>query len=220
MSSSSEPDPELMTELRKPNAAVSLLFLDASEVAYFNKTEDPWFSATTSSFENSSLASNTNGSKSFFVSDEPVSVLGCVTQRLYCNPNLPENVGCVDGFAIASGRSSLDSLKIAWPDANDQSAMRAFMAALNYGGAGLLDIYYITPNSPTLLSRSTIINGLQIAVIPKDRWQDEREYLYKASLAAIQAMMVDHARGFTISKSGWCNSEKECRRICHSQVCA
>jgi hypothetical protein len=196
---------------------VSLLFLDASEVVYANKTEDPWFSAT-SLFDNSSLASSANGSH-YFVADEPVGVLGCVTQRSYCNPNLPEIVGCIDGFAVISGQYSLDPFKSAWPDANDQSAMRAFVAALSNQGAGLLDAYYAIPNSPTLLSRSTIFLNMQVATIPKDRWQDEREYLYKASLAAIQSMMVEHARGFTLSKNMYCEGEKECRRICHSQVC-
>jgi hypothetical protein len=208
---------ELITELKRPNGSVTLLFLDASEVVYLNKTEDPWFSAT-SSFDDSSLASSANGSRSYFVADEPVGVLGCVTQKSYCNPNLPENVGCIDGFALVDGKYPLDPFKRAWPDANDQSAMRAFVAALSNQGAGLLDVYYAIPNSPTLLSRSTILGNMQTAIIPKDRWQDEREYLYKASLAATQSMMVEHARGFTLGKDMFCDVEKKCRRICHSQV--
>ncbi|EMD67266.1 hypothetical protein COCSADRAFT_188049 [Bipolaris sorokiniana ND90Pr] len=206
---------ELIPELRKPNATVSLLFLDASEVLYVNKTKDPWFSAT-SLLDSSSFASIANVTH-YFAADEPVGVLGCVNQRSFCNPNLPENVGCIDGFAISDPQSSLDLFKSAWPDANDQFAMRAFVVALNTQGAGLLDSYYTLPNSPTLLSRSTVLLNLQVATIPKDRWQDEREHVYKASLAAIQSMMVEHARGFAISGSTLCKGEKMCRRICHSQ---
>ncbi|XP_014559796.1 hypothetical protein COCVIDRAFT_35075 [Bipolaris victoriae FI3] len=204
---------QLIPELRKPNSTVSLLFLDASGLFYVNKTEDPWFSAT-SLFDNSSLASSANGTGPF-VADEPVGVLGCATQRLYCNPNLPENVGCIDGFAVGDHQSSLDLFKSAWPDANDQSVMHAFVASL--GIKGLLDDYYAIPSSPTLLSRSTLMYNVQVAAIPKDRWQDEREHLYKASLAAIQSTMVDHARGFDYSLGKYCGGERECRRTCHSQ---
>ncbi|KAH9879753.1 hypothetical protein J1614_001776 [Plenodomus biglobosus] len=205
-----------MTDLRKPNVSVTLVFLDASELVYANKTEDPWFSAT-SVVDNNHLASSANGSRSYFVADEPVGVLGCVTQRSYCNPNLPEDVGYIDGFAIIDDQYPLDPFKRVWPDANDQSAMRAWVAALSNQGAGLLDVYYTIPNSPTLLSRSTILANMQTSVIPKDRWQDEREHLYKASLAAIQSMMVEHARGFSFAKNRHCDDGKECRRICHSQ---
>lgn len=211
---SSDKTIELISELWKPNGAVSLLFLDASEVIYVNKTEDPWFSATTL-FDNSSSDSSTDGTGPF-VADEPVGVMGCVTQRLYCNPNLPEDVGCIDGFAIDDHQSSLDLFQSVWPDANDQSVMHGFVNTLN--NQGLLDDHYFMPSSPTLLSRSTLAFNLQLAAIPKDRWQDEREHLYKASLAAIQSAMVDHARGLDFSTSTYCEGERECRRMCRSQV--
>lgn len=204
----SEMDVELIPELNVPDAAVSLVFLDASEILYANKTSDPWFSASTP-FDNR---------KSYLVSDEPAGVLGCVTQRSYCNPNIPKDVGCIDGFAVVDGRNSSELFKRAWTDVSDQSVMRAFVAALSNGGAGFLDAFYVLPNLPTLLSRSTILGNMQTAIIPKDRWQDEREHLYKTSLAAIQSTMVEHARGFTPGKNFYCNEEKECSRICHSQV--
>ncbi|ENI08048.1 hypothetical protein COCC4DRAFT_20941 [Bipolaris maydis ATCC 48331] len=204
---------EFIPELQKPDGAVSLVFLDASEILYVNKTEDPWFSATTP-FDNS-LAISMDG-PGFFIANEPVGVIGCVTQRLYCNPTLPENVGCIDGFAISNRQSWWDLFKSAWPDANDRSAMNAFVYAL--GTQAMLDDYYFMPSLPTLLSRSTVQGNLQLAVIPKDRWQDEREYLYNASLAAIQSMMVEHARGLDFGMGTYCERERECRRICRSQL--
>ncbi|OAG01385.1 uncharacterized protein CC84DRAFT_190654 [Paraphaeosphaeria sporulosa] len=202
---------EFLKELRKPNAFVSLLFLDATEVVYAVRTEDPWFSATTRVSK-----SNSSASGSHFVADEPVGVLGCVTERSYCNPALPVNVGCIDGFSIIGG-DPFDSLARAWPDTTDQSTIRAFIAALSNQGAGLLDIYYAIPNSPSLLSRNTIMGNMQTAAIPKHRWQEEREHLYKASLAAIQSMMVDHARGFALGKNLYCIDQKICHRLCQSQ---
>ena len=147
-----------------------------------------------------------------------VLCMGCVNHRSYCNPNIPKDVGCIDGFAVLGGQNSSELIKRAWPDVNDQSAMRSFVAALNNAGAGFLDAFYALPSSPTLISRSTILGNMQTAIIPKDRWQDEREHLYKASLAAIQSIMVEHARGLTFGKNAYCDDEKECRRICHSQV--
>lgn len=213
----SEAEVEVIPELNVPNAAVSLIFLDASEILYANKTGDPWFSASTP-FDNSLLTSSPTNRRSYFVPDEPVGVLGCVTQRSYCNPNIPKDVGCINGFAVVGGQNSSELLKRAWSDVNDQSAMRAFVAALSNAGAGFLDTFYALPNLPTLISRSTILGNMQTAIIPKDRWQDEREHLYKASLAAIQSIMVEHARGLTFGKNAHCDDEMECSRICHSQV--
>lgn len=62
---------ELIKELRKPNASVSLLFLDSSDIIYGSETKDPWFSATTRVFANTP-----SGNESYFVADEPVSVMG------------------------------------------------------------------------------------------------------------------------------------------------
>lgn len=157
----------LIPELRKPNAQVSLLFLDASEVLYSNKTYDPWFSATTNVPDG-------------FVADEPVGILGCVTQRRYCNPNLPGDIGC----SIYLSTDIDAEIERSWPDASDQSVMRGLLAALNEMVFELLVAYY-HPDLPSLLSRSTIVYNQQRATIPKDRWQDEREHLYKASLAGI-----------------------------------
>ena len=204
-------DEDFIPELRRPNGSVSLIFLDSSEILYTNKTEDPWFSATTERPSNHSAVVGAD-----FVPDEPVGVLGCSTERLYCNPKLPQSVGCIDSLNIDPSNLS-SSLKRAWPDENHESIMRAFLSTLAYRS---MEIFYDLPNSPSLLSRNTIVMGLQTATIPKNRWQEEREYLYKTNLAFVQYSIVDHARGYTRGSDDYCLEKPSCRKICYSQVCA
>lgn len=192
---------------------VTLLFLDASNILYSNATQDPWFSANTPS--NSTTRTKFKGSNSY-LTDGPVGVLGCVTQNFYCNPDHAGDDKCIDGFAMDySDSNSTSSFVRIWPDARDRSAMRFVLSAVN--GANVLEDFYLRPGSPSLLSRSTIAGNMQIAVIPDHRWQDEREYIYKASLAALQAYLVDQARGDSVSRGPYCD-ESDCRRICRSQV--
>lgn len=203
-------------QLRHSNAVISLLFLDASEILYANPTDDPWFAATTT-FSDASPVYETNGSRPFFP-DQPVGVVGCVTRRSYCNAKSSNSARCIDPFISSSNEDSLQALSAAWPIAEEQSAMLGFMSALSNAGSAFPELYYTMPSAPTLLSRSTIVSNLQSASLPKTRWQDEREHLFKAGLAAMQSTMVEHARGFSSSQNLYCNAGLTCRRLCHSQV--
>jgi hypothetical protein len=181
---------------------VSLLFLDASDIIYFIKTEDPWFSATTPATPEG------------FYPDEPLGVLGCVTHRLYCNPDLPNTTGCVNAYA----QDVEDALSKAWPNSQDESAIRPVLSALSTQGAGLMDIFYALPGIPTLLCRNTLLGNVQTAALPDNQWQIEREHIYKASMAALQSIVVDYAKGDWFGPGRFCGAETSCRRICNSQV--
>lgn len=204
---------EPVQQLSLSNGSLSLLFLDGSDILYYNSTEDPWFSATTPASASPSLLSK---ARRPFYSDEPVGVLGCAVRRFYCNPTLHESTTCVDGFAEYN--QTQDAITRIWSDVTEQAKMRAFISTLSTGGAGYLDALYAIPSVPTLLARNTVLGNMQTAALPKDHWQEEREYLYKASLAAIQSAVVEHARGLDLGRGPFCDNTTSCYRTCKCQV--
>jgi len=128
-----DPSIEPIQKLSLSNGSPSLLFLDASDIVYYNSTEDSWFSATRSAADNSSSWSK---ARCPFIADEPVGVMGCAVRRFYCNPALPEATTCVDGFAEYN--QTQDAITQIWPDVREQSKMRAIISALSNRGVGLL----------------------------------------------------------------------------------
>ncbi|KAH8696936.1 hypothetical protein GQ44DRAFT_733494 [Phaeosphaeriaceae sp. PMI808] len=169
-------------QLDRSDAQVSLLFLDASDVINRNKTEDPWFAATT--------RGPYDGIK-VYVADEPSGVLGCATQRFWCNPQLPEDTRCINFFEAGG----MDHLSKLWADPVDRAIVRGAMAPLNNKQSSLLEAFYRIPGLPSLLSRVTLIGPFQLDEIPSNRWQSEIEYTFQAGLAATQSMLVEAARG-------------------------
>jgi hypothetical protein len=207
---SSYEDTKLIPELMQSHDMVSLVFLDSSELLYLNRTTDPWFSATTP-------ADNSTEDTGYFA-DQDSGVLGCAMRRLMCNPLLPDETGCVNLFA--NNETIIESLKKAWPDSQDQHVIYPLMVAQAESGiAGAPETWYSIPGVPTLLSRNTLMDSVQFAHLPNDRWKDEREHLYKASLAVLQSALVQYARGYWYHDDG-CSTDFPCKRLCHSQVSA
>lgn len=98
-----------------------MLFLVSSLVNHINRTEDPWFSAT---------KLNDDGT---YASDDAVSVIGCATQREYCNPNRPHSSGCIQEFQPITNQES--DLRTAWEGAEDRKYLRPLAMTLHQFGA-------------------------------------------------------------------------------------
>jgi hypothetical protein len=207
----------MVTELQQPQGVVSVLMLDASEIVYGYPTEDPWFSATT--LASGSPSSSELNSSEYYLSDVPGGILGCVTKRTYCNPDLSSSSGCIDGFTGQHlGGNEKDGVSVVWPNSDDQSAIRSLLSVLDQQGAGFSDLLYGLPTAPTLLARNTLYASLQLAPLPVDQWKMEREHIFRANLAAMQAMLLDFARGYWGGDGSFCGRNDGCRRICRSQV--
>jgi hypothetical protein len=168
------------------------------------KTEDPWFSAITPVHPQG------------YSSDEPLGVLGCVTHQHYCNPDRPSKHNRMRRYISKDAEGALSK---AWPDLQDQSAIRPLLSALSTTEAGFLDSFYALPGLPTLLSRNTLLANMQTAALAVNQWQIEREHIYKASMAAIQSMVVEYTRGLSLGSGSLCATDTPYRRICNSQVC-
>ncbi|PSN65906.1 hypothetical protein BS50DRAFT_677234 [Corynespora cassiicola Philippines] len=193
---------------RVSGAATTLLVLDSSSILYNNKTDDPWFSATTPAPRNTN---NSVFSGDFFSADERISVVGCASSRLFCNPELPLSDGCVSGYSA----SGMNEFFRAWPNSEDRASLFPLSVVLqNFDAEDIGNIFH-AKSLPTLLSRNSIWWNLQTQLIPANQWQKEIEYLTQTMLSAMQHYMVDYARGY------WLNEPvcdiMPCRRLCKSQ---
>lgn len=155
----------------------------------------------------------------YYAADQPVGVLGCGTETRICNPTLPEADQCFDGSALRfATNATLVALTRVWPDAKERSEFRAFFTAISRMGDGTGALLYTLPSVPAFLSRDTILGNLQTDKLPEDRWQAEMIQIFKTSLAIVQHMLVEHARGIWLGYDAACYQGADCRRLCHSQV--
>jgi hypothetical protein len=96
--------------------------------------------------------------------------VGCINQRSYCNPALPETIDCVDGRVWKQiGMDSSDPLQDSWPDVRDRPTMRAYVSLLSAAYYGNPDELYTMPGLPALLSRNTLCSNQQNAIVPGNR---------------------------------------------------
>ncbi|PSN62924.1 hypothetical protein BS50DRAFT_679329 [Corynespora cassiicola Philippines] len=202
VSSFTEIGPSFYPQFRVTNASTTLLVLDASSILYLNKTDDPWFSATTS-------ADYIYGGDRY-AADAPISVIGCASSRLFCNPELPPDVGCVTAYSD----NNSEQFTRAWPNLDDQASLYPLAAILHDFDAADIGSIFGAKNLPTLLSRNSIMRSIQTQKVPRDQWQKEIEYLTQTMLAAMQHYMVDFARGYWLGQT--CGPFP-CRRLCKSQ---
>jgi hypothetical protein len=202
---------------------VTLHLLDAPGVLYAHSVEDPWLSATTPTQDvfgegDESFTKGDIGSHLYYP-DVPANVLGCTTERSYCNPSLPSSIGCIDSRGRLPNSDRDDDthdVSSLWPDLRDSSFFRPLLGTLSMGTN--LDSLHVIPTEPTLLARRTLYASLQMAPLPSDQWQIEQEQSFKAGLAQIQSTVVDFAKGFWIGVSPFCKPGDTCYRGCHSQV--
>jgi hypothetical protein len=207
---------ELLPQLTQPYSMTSIIFLDPSETIYMNKTNDPWFSATTPYVSDGDEYTPDSFS---FVADMSGGVLGCVTQRIYCNPHIRNMSVCIDAFGLTDLNGNEDEyLSGAWPNREEQDAIRPILHALSTGVVGNIDQLYEMSGVSALWSRATLYKNLQTAALPNNQWQLEREHIFKASLVATQSSLVEYARGVWYGAGVYCRAENTCQRVCNSQV--
>ncbi|KAL1595252.1 hypothetical protein SLS60_009941 [Paraconiothyrium brasiliense] len=209
-------DPAFVPELNRTDAYAALVFLDATDMIYHEKVEDPWFTATTSASEEMRTFFE---SESLYVSDEPATVIGCTSQVFYCNPKI-DNVQqrCANLYA---SHESMDSVTAIWPEPDDLKAFIGYLQTNNIMIA-TPDSFYNTPGLPNLLARFTTEGVMQWDAFPRDRWKKEMEFVSQASLASFQSNVPQASQnGVWYLNRTLCDSETEaglCEKLCKSQV--
>ena len=182
-------------QLQRRDAKVTLYFLSANDMTFFEKTSDPWFSANkelgTFSFVNVTDGSLFN--RTYYGTDEPANVVGCAVSEQFCNPNLPEATRC-EPLRRADNLLPASTIQL-WPNERTQllarwSIRNMFLMRLN--------VWYLVNSlgSSILLARQRLGGGQQ-QPLPNNQWQLEMEHWHSASLASLQAVFVDTSVGIT-----------------------
>lgn len=239
-----------IADLNRTDARVMLIFLDQSSILYSNRTEDPWFRATTPA--NVPIYTDVVD-MSFYRPDEPAGVLGCTSQFLLCKHASPSE--CAN-FGLGLDQD-MEQLRELWPRTADRAAVLGYRIALQktfqgpvlfYGFPGkrffttirrpngsrnssesisaymstfcLADMRYL--GIPSMLSRFTMSNSLQLDILPSNRWQQELEYTFQAELAALQSGLFEvSTKGIYIldAEESVCPDREACLKLCYFQVC-
>ncbi|KAF2491600.1 hypothetical protein BU16DRAFT_468495 [Lophium mytilinum] len=201
-------------QLNRSDARLSLLFLESSGILYMDKTDDPWFAATTLGTMNADIREENPGLDQYFVANEPAGVLGCATQRFYCNPELQDGKRCV----ISLEQSNLDLLSELWPDEKEQAILGGTIAPIHVGTSAYPETFYVGAGLPVLLTRFTLLGPWQTNPIPSNRWQQEMEHSFQATLASLQSSLVEDAMGDMLVGGDICTeSEPRCIKKCKTQ---
>lgn len=207
-----------ISQLNRTDASLWLFFLSAVGIAYYNPTDDPWFSAhnkTGSALENSFTGKSTP----LMSSDHPAGVLGCIDQHQFCTWNASD---C--GPLTAADSLHEPSVTNLWPDPNDQAMIQWAQKALILGlAAGVGDFLRALGASP-LLARFSLVQGLQTGTLPRDQWQKELEHLFQGRLVSLQDAFVlaasgplvsnleaFHIRPNSTSQTAMCKNQVSCR---------
>jgi hypothetical protein len=153
-------DIDFVSVLGRSDAIVSLIFLDTDLVLYDHPTDDTWFSATTLVFDaiakTPKVSPNAPTYNQYFP-DEPVGVLGCATQRFFCNPDMPDTE-CVNSL---HRNKSVFAIERAWPNPQDQDQVYSIFATTYQFsmGKGQPDAFYQLSGAPMLLARRTMLKN-------------------------------------------------------------
>lgn len=156
--------------------ATTMLFLISTSVNYMSKTDDPWFLATDSSYDGGTYGSN-----------DIVPVVGCTTQREYCNPKKEGPHNCVEFHQDYETQEA--DFMAAWNKTEEQEYLRPLAMTLHHFGAQGIGAFFEAGNVPNLLARYTLrlppVTFHPAYALPSDQWQDEMVYLSQANFAAI-----------------------------------
>ncbi|KAF2029942.1 hypothetical protein EK21DRAFT_100849 [Setomelanomma holmii] len=202
------PIPELLI----PNADVGVIFLETHDTPFFSRVNDPWFSAQRGPVNRSTPM----GDMEVYLSDRPISVLACVQQYQFCNPNLDANASCTPPRGIFEA-AKLAAATI-FPEAQQRemfiwSVMAITDMASDFNGfaSGL--------GGATLLASESFTPLGQYA-LPNNQWELEVEHMFKLTLADLQRAILDHSTGPRLVDLGEFHSPPataEGRSVCNNQ---
>lgn len=221
-------DYPLLPARNLPDALTSLIFLDASDIYYNNQITDPWFAATTPLYDYAALTGDDfiPETQRIYTANEPAGVLACRTETFVCNPTIDnESNRCINAYDKSGLAPALSSI---WPKTQDRAAVQGALRFLETGDAFNADVFYGTANLPTLITQYSLSGAQQNDPLPANRWQDEMEYGFQASLASLQAAMVETATGGRLweqaptevnqTLKGACEPYAACRSVCDRQM--
>lgn len=221
MYSTAQPLPS--PSLYRTDGDIILIFLSGNGVWFSEPSDDDWYRANVSEgpIVMYDVPENTT---SYYRPDEDASPMACLEQYQWCNARLPRDRGCgpLGSFQDASlGAYPLFNIT---SEDDDRGYSDTEL------GSHFIWIYRGFKSYPTsvanillnlgpeaLASRASKWGGLQ-GRIPHDQWQLDVTYWWAISLAVLQNVFIDIARGSRdIKRLPPGNSYQQ--DICNNQVC-
>lgn len=208
-------DTKLIPELQRPDADVTLFFLSAQGISYFEPVDDPWFSAHRDG--KLQVDTRTNDTFHLYQQDEAASVMGCITQGQICNPNAPSDRRCQP---VRSWWQNVALFPKLWPDPDVRT---------NQTVKWLNEMFHQSYNTMTEIGRTggtsalsaRFVQGPHISgSLPNDQWQEEVQRWAGASATSLQATFVEAVMGLPgLSENVSVPANTEgAWSVCHSQV--
>lgn len=163
---------------------VCLFFLSGNGVLFIDACHDPWYSATTI-FESPN-------NETYYVSDELVGVLGCVSRYQFCNADPKSGKSCTP---LAGYRIAVAATEALWQIHDHRSLLDVWLEDVMIFAVDVHNIVSVA-GIASLKARDTLSGGLQGPLL-NNQWQVEVENWYGAILAGFQKRTVDYATGPT-----------------------
>jgi hypothetical protein len=157
--------------LYRGDADVSLFFLSADDIIYYSKINDDLYAAHTIGGETFTTNGTLNITEAYYISDEPVTVLGCTNQGQFCVPSLSHGRKCSRlGGSSMDWEILADSLQL---DNRRSRLSRWLLDAVVGVSPGFTDLIF-SLRSESLVSRSKLFAGASTA-LPDNQWQMDVE---------------------------------------------
>jgi hypothetical protein len=173
---------EPIDAIRTSDADLDLIFMSARGIRFTEPVDDPWFAAHR---EGRRPPINPK-STPLYLQDEPVGVLGCLSQVQYCNPNLKEGERCEP----LRGKNVDPSGTISklWQDQRQRDFISAFNDVLV---DNIIQIWQFAGyvGSAALRARYDVFSSLS-GPLPPNQWQLEMEYWMQGLLVSVQSSVV------------------------------
>jgi hypothetical protein len=203
-----KPIPELFI----PNADVGVIFLETHDTPFYAPVHDPWFSATRGPFNRTASL----GNMAAYLSDEPISVLGCVQQYQFCNPSINGNASCTPLRGIF--QAALMASETIFSEVKQRDMFSWSAKAIKDMAGGFYEIVNALKGASLLASDS--LSTLGQSGLPDNQWELELEHWFKFTLADVQRAILDQATGPKLAGSGQFHSlptTAEARTVCSNQ---
>lgn len=171
-------------ELARTDADISLVFLAANGMQFYESNTDPLFRATVPMDAGSTASIDA----SYFLSDNYVNVLGCTDQYQYCHPDDTSKCTPLTDYATAWTEIYNEKLGL-----NDVQQILASRIALNSRG---LSIHHgISGRGASALRAQEYVSERAQLEIKPNQWHLEVDSWFDIGLAKLQRAIVEYATG-------------------------
>lgn len=188
-----DPKIQVIPELSRTDADVSLFFLEAAGIGYIPQVDDPWYSAHIKGYvistNNDSDASDP-GSILAYLQDEAASVMGCTTQIQFCYPGRTDGPECLPMSGLWEVTQNIETL---WANSSNETKI-----LMNWASRMIYD-YHVPLAKIVDIARDSALLAKQhlgpFSSLPDDQWEKEVLLWSSASVTSFQSMYVQMAMG-------------------------